>query len=57
MTVLQINRWSDIFENRIRNGQSLGLSEETVRELFEWVHLRSIAVQEAILRGDAPREL
>lgn len=54
MTVLQIRRWTEIFENRTRIGKTLGLSGDTVRQLFEWVHLRSIALQEKILRGEDP---
>ncbi|HOY94852.1 MAG TPA: chorismate mutase [Catalimonadaceae bacterium] len=52
LTVLQISRWSDIFDNRIKNGASLGLTEEMIRSLFELIHLESISLQEKILRGD-----
>lgn len=51
MTVLQINRWSDIFDNRIKNGLSMGLTEELIRELYELIHLQSIKLQEQIIHG------
>ncbi len=52
LTVLQISRWSDIFDDRTKNGASLGLTEEMIRSLFELIHLESISLQEKILRGD-----
>jgi chorismate mutase len=51
MTVLQINRWSDIFDNRLQNGISMGLTEELIRQLYELIHLESIQLQEKIIRG------
>jgi len=51
MTVLQINRWSDIFENRLKNGLSMGLTEDLIRQLYELIHLESIGLQEKIIRG------
>jgi chorismate mutase len=52
LTVLQISRWSDIFDDRIKNGATLGLTEEMIRSLFELIHLESISLQEKILRDD-----
>jgi chorismate mutase len=52
LTVLQINRWSDIFENRLKNGLSMGLTEELIHQLYELIHLQSIELQEKIIRGN-----
>jgi chorismate mutase len=51
ISVLQMERWSGIFETRIENGLLLGLDENLIRRLIELVHLESIAVQEKIIRG------
>lgn len=51
MTMLQINRWNDIYENQLRNGLSLGLSEEMIQDLYKLIHLESIHTQERIIRG------
>lgn len=51
LTVLQIKRWSDIFENRLKNGLSMGLTEELIQQLYELIHLQSIQLQERIIRG------
>jgi len=51
MSVLQMDRWSGIFETRTENGLQLGLSEDLIRRLIELVHLESIALQEKIIRG------
>lgn len=51
MTLLQIDRWNDIFENQLRNGLSLGLSESMIQDLYRLIHLESIQTQERIIRG------
>lgn len=53
LPVLQIDRWSGIFETRTENGLQLGLSEELIRSLIELVHLESISLQEKIIRGNS----
>jgi len=53
LTVLQINRWSDIFENRLKNGLSMGLTEDLIHQLYELIHLQSIELQEKIIRGSS----
>lgn len=51
MTLLQINRWSEVYENQLRNGLSLGLSEQMIHDLYKLIHLESIQTQERIIRG------
>jgi chorismate mutase len=52
MSVLQIDRWAGIFENRIEAGLLLGLNETLIRRLIELVHLESIGLQGKIIRGE-----
>jgi chorismate mutase len=51
LTVLQINRWAEIFQSRGELGSQLGLDAEMIRQLYELIHLESIALQEKIV-GD-----
>jgi hypothetical protein len=51
ITMLQLERWSGIFETLIENGLQLGLDENLIRRLIELVHLESIGLQEKIIRG------
>lgn len=51
MTLLQITRWNDIYENQLRNGLSLGLSEKMIQDLYKLIHLESLQTQERIIRG------
>jgi len=53
MPVLQMDRWSGIFETRTENGLQLGLDERLIRGLIELVHLESISLQEKIIRGNS----
>jgi chorismate mutase len=51
ITVLQIQRWSCILENRLKNGLSLGLTEHLIQSLYELIHMESIKLQEKIIHG------
>ena len=51
LTVLQIKRWAEIFQSRGEHGSRLGLDAEMIRQLYELIHLESIALQEKIV-GD-----
>ena len=42
LTVLQMDRWKTILENHINKGKDLGLSMESVKEIFEIIHKDSI---------------
>lgn len=51
LSVLQIDRWAGIVENRIETGLQLGLNEALIRRLIELVHLGAISLQGQIIRG------
>jgi chorismate mutase len=51
VTVLQISRWSEIVEQRIKSGISLGLEEETIKKLLDLIHIESIRLQESIINS------
>ena len=42
VTVLQMDRWNHVLEDHINKGTSLGLKEESVKEIFEIIHKDSI---------------
>lgn len=45
ITILQLKRWNQIFRERIKNGEELGLSREFIMKLLEIVHEESIQRQ------------
>ena len=42
VAVLQMDRWKSVMEDHINKGVSLGLNEESVKEIFEIIHKDSI---------------
>jgi chorismate mutase len=42
MAVLQMDRWKQVLEHHINKGVSLGLNDESVKEIFEIIHKDSI---------------
>lgn len=42
VTVLQMDRWKQVMEHHINKGISLGLNDESVKEIFEIIHKDSI---------------
>ena len=42
VAVLQMDRWKQVLEDHINKGVSLGLNEESVKEIFEIIHKDSI---------------
>jgi len=51
LAVLQIKRWDQVINNLMKEGRSLGLSEEVVKRLYDLIHDASIQVQEEVFRG------
>ncbi len=49
ITILQIQRWSDIFFDRLNLGSRIGLSREFLLQFLEIVHEESIRRQEEIM--------
>lgn len=49
ITILQIQRWSDIFYDRLNLGSKMGLSREFLLQFLQMVHEESIRRQEDIM--------
>ncbi len=50
ITILQLKRWSNIVQNRLRTGVDSGLQKEFLQKLLEIVHIESIQRQTDIYR-------
>lgn len=50
ITILQLKRWSNIVQNRLRTGIDSGLQREFLQKLLEIVHIESIKRQTDIYR-------
>ena len=50
ITILQLKRWSNIVQNRLRTGIDSGLQKEFLQKLLEIVHIESIQRQTDIYR-------
>ncbi|MEM7299039.1 MAG: chorismate mutase [Bacteroidota bacterium] len=51
ITILQVNRYEEIMENRVKKGKSLFLQEQFVHDLYEMIHDNSIRRQTAIMNS------
>ena len=51
ITILQLKRWSNIVQNRLRTGMDSGLQKEFLQKLLEIVHIESIKRQTDIYRN------
>jgi len=49
ITILQTNRWNEILDRAITQGEKLGLSKEFVVRYFDAVHLESISHQNKVM--------
>ena len=49
VTALQINRWTQLMENRVKLGKSLDLDETFVKILFQLIHEDSVRMQTEIM--------
>jgi len=49
VTALQINRWAQLMENRVKTGQALSLDETFVKILFQLIHEDSVRMQTEIM--------
>ena len=53
VTILQMERWNEIFKTRPEWAAKMGLKEQFVAELYKLIHLESIRKQREIMeRGD-----
>ncbi len=49
VTALQINRWSELMNNRVKTGKELQLNETFVKILFQLIHEDSVRMQTEIM--------
>ncbi|MDR1340815.1 MAG: chorismate mutase [Prevotellaceae bacterium] len=49
VTILQMDRWKNIVDNRINMGKAMGLSENFLKEYLDLVHQESINVQSNVM--------
>lgn len=52
VTILQMNRWSNIFESRVQTALKAGLSETFARDLIQAIHNESIRQQGGVMQTD-----
>ena len=52
VTILQTNRWNEILERAVTQGEKLGLSKEFIIRYFDAVHLESISHQNKVMYDD-----
>ncbi len=49
MTILQVRRWEQLLEDRLKRAKLIGLDEQFVREFYQIIHQHSIRIQSAIM--------
>jgi len=49
MTILQIDRWQMLLDNRLKQANILGLDDQVVKDIFQILHNRSINIQDKVL--------
>jgi chorismate mutase len=55
VTILQVNRWDEIMNTRIKLCRAMGLSEEFTSDLLKLIHHESIQVQTKVMNKVAER--
>ncbi|MDX1628843.1 MAG: chorismate mutase, partial [Fulvivirga sp.] len=51
VTIFQLERWNEIIKTRPQWGQSLGLSDDYIQELYRIIHEESLKTQTKILNA------
>ena len=51
VTILQVSRWEEIINKRIKMGDDMGLSEEFMKQLLQIIHKESIRKQTEIMNS------
>ena len=49
VTILQVNRWDEILNTRLAQGNAMGLSQDFVTDLLKLIHHESIQVQQRVM--------
>ena len=53
--ILQMNRWEEILQNRIKMGENLGVSSNFIKHFLEIIHQESIDIQTKIINGEGEK--
>lgn len=53
MTIFQPNRWRQVVEDRVEKGESLGLDENFVKDIYQLIHNYSVKTQTEIINEDS----
>ncbi|MCC6384465.1 MAG: bifunctional 3-deoxy-7-phosphoheptulonate synthase/chorismate mutase type II [Bacteroidia bacterium] len=56
VTLLQLKRWTEMLEDRVKQGKTEELDEVFVTRLFEFIHNESLRLQNQILNSDHDAE-
>ena len=54
MPVVQPNRYNNLMDQLVRNGEELGMSEEFIRSILATIHEESVRQQLEIVNGNSP---
>ncbi len=49
MTILQVNRWQQVLEDRLKQAHYLGLDEKLVKDIYQLLHNQSVKIQSELL--------
>ncbi len=52
ITILQLQRWKELFADRIKKGSKAGLDTKFLASLLQLVHEQSIQIQTNVMSGD-----
>jgi len=52
ITVLQSNRWSEIIDHAIKQGEKYGLSKKFISQYYDAIHIESINHQKQVMDND-----
>jgi len=52
MTILQVNRWQHVLEDRLKQADYLGLDEKLVKEIYQLLHNQSVKIQGKMLNDE-----
>ena len=52
VTILQVNRWSEIIQDRITMGKALGLTDKFINKLLNIIHEESIERQNRVMNAE-----
>ena len=52
MTILQVNRWQQVLEERLRQAHHLGLDKKLVKDIYQLLHNQSVKIQGEMLNQE-----